>query len=69
MNNNLRLLSANGGYSSLVGSLLQCYVHAAGFNRTIQVPVVHYDDHLLYPARHGLEAPLSTADNGVAALK
>ena len=62
-------LAANSGYSSLVGSLLQCYVHAAGFNRTIQVPVVHLGDHLLYRSRHGLETPLSAAVNSVGAFK
>ena len=62
-------LTANSGHSSLVGSLLQCYVHAAGFNRTIQVPVVHLGDHLLYRSRHGLETPLSAAVNSVGAFK
>jgi len=63
------LLSANSGHSSLVGSLLQCYVHAAGFNRTIQVPVVHLGDHLLYRRRHGLETPLLAAVNGIGTFK
>jgi len=62
-------LTANSGHSSLVGSLLQCYVHAAGFNRTIQVSVVHSGDHLLYRSRHGVETPLSTAVNRVGAFK
>ena len=62
-------LAANSGYSSLVGSLLQCYVDAAGLSRTSRVPVVHLGDHLLYRSRHSLETPLSVAGNGVAALK
>ena len=57
------------GHSSLVGSLLQCYVHAAGFNRTIQVSVVHLGDHFLYRSRHGVETPLSAAVNSVGAFK
>ncbi len=64
-----RLLTAKSEYSSLVGSLLQCYVDAAGFSRTRQVPFVHLGDHLLNRSRHGVETPLSTAGNGVAALK
>ncbi len=62
-------LSANSGHSSLVGSLLQCYVHAAGFNRTIQVSVVHLGDPLLYRSRHGFETPLSATVNSVGAFK
>ncbi len=35
----------------------------------VPVPFVQLGDHLHHPARHGLEAPLPTAGNGVAALK
>ena len=64
-----RQLTANSGYSSLVGSLLQCYVDTAGFSRTSQVPLVHLGDHLLYRSRHGLETSLSTTVNGDGAFK
>ncbi len=64
-----RQLTANSGHSLLVGSLLQCYVHAAGFSRTSRVPVVHLGDHLFHRSRHGLETPLSAAVNSVGAFK
>ncbi len=62
-------LTANSGRSSLVGSLLQCYVDAAGFSRTRQVPFVHLSDHPLNRSHHGVETPLSAAVNRVGAFK
>ena len=56
--------------SSLVGFLIQHQVDAAGFGRTPQaLPFVQLGDNLLHLSRHGLEAPLSTAVNVVAAFK
>ncbi len=54
--------------SELVSFLLwrQCQVEAAEF---AQVPFVHFGDNLLHHRRHGLEAPLSAAVNGVGAIK
>ena len=46
--------------------LLRYMVGATAF---VPVPFVQLGDHLHHPTRHGLEAPLSTAGNGVAAVK
>ncbi len=40
-------------------------IDATGF---VPVPFIQLGDHLNQPTRHGLEAPLSVAGNGVAAL-
>ncbi len=55
--------------SPLAGFLLQCPVDSAGFARVSQVPFVQLGDNLLHLARHGLDAPLSAAVNGVGAFK
>ncbi len=54
---------------SLVGFLLQYQVDAAVFAQVPQVPFVRLGDNLLHRPRHGLEAPLSAAVNGVGAFK
>ncbi len=65
-------LYKKGDRSSLVGFLLQRQVDAAGIAHGIlrhPVPFVQFDDNLLHRPRHGLEAPLSAAVNGVRAFK
>ncbi len=55
-----------------MGFLLQHQVDADGFAHGIlrhPVPFVQFDDNLLHRPRHGLEAPLSAAVNGVGAFK
>ncbi len=49
-----------------MGSLLQYQVDAAGF---AQVPFVQLGDNLIHCPRHGLEALLSAAVNGVGTFK
>ena len=58
-----------GDQSSLAGFLLQYPVDAARFAEVPQVSFVQLGDNLLHLPRHGLDAPLSAAVNGVGTFK
>ncbi len=55
--------------SELVVFLVQHQVDAFGFAEVPQVTFVQLGDNLLHRHRHGLEAPLSAAVNGIGAFK